>query len=150
MNRARRWLLPVAVTVLTSACCVAAYNVVGGPLVFGPPWWMLLVCAICVYFGLWWTYVHFDPERKETDMTGQDTYERVTDSAGVTCEYRPVEDLHPGDTVIIGWRSIVERVEIDGDRARIYWKGWEHPDQWNPLGTRVPVEVLSDERERGS
>lgn len=59
----------MAVTVLTSACSVAAYNVVGGPLLFGLPWWMLLVCAICVYFGLWWTYVHFDPERKEIDMT---------------------------------------------------------------------------------
>jgi hypothetical protein len=75
-------------------------------------------------------------------VSDSDHYERVTDSAGVTCDYKPVEDIKPGDVVIVGWRSTVERVEIDGDRARIYWEGFEHPDQWNPLGTRLPVEVV--------
>lgn len=69
---------------------------------------------------------------------------RETDSSGVTCEYTPIQDLLPGQVVIIGWRTTVARVEIENDRARVWWKGLEQPDQWNPLGTLMPVEVTED------
>ena len=56
----------------------------------------------------------------------------VTDSAGVTCQYTAVEDLKPGDAVILGWRSVVKRIDIDegAGRVRIMWEGWPHWDQW--------------------
>lgn len=72
--------------------------------------------------------------------------EVVTDSAGTTCRYTPVEDLKPGDVVIIGWRTTVKRVEVEGDHARVVWE-WppsptgESVDQWNPFGSLMPVEV---------
>lgn len=77
---------------------------------------------------------------------------RVTDSAGVTCEYTPIEQLKPGDVVIIGWRSTVKRVEVDepGRRARVTWErggppagSTEFTDQWNPLGSPMPKEVTA-------
>lgn len=75
---------------------------------------------------------------------------RFTDSAGVTCEYTPIEELKPDDVVIIGWRTTVVHVEIDEvhDQARVVWSwgGRESVDQWCPLGTELPVEV-TDERE---
>lgn len=64
-----------------------------------------------------------------------------TDSAGMAVEYRRVDELQPGDVVCIGWKSTVERVEVEGNHARIYWEGFEHPDQWNPISTRMPVVV---------
>jgi predicted RecA/RadA family phage recombinase len=70
--------------------------------------------------------------------------ERFTDSAGVTCDYTPIEEVKPGDVVIIGWRTTVARVEVEANRnrARVVWEGREsYPDQWNPLGTLLPVEV---------
>ena len=68
--------------------------------------------------------------------------ETFTDSAGVTCRYTPIEELKRGDVVVIGWRTTVDHVEVEGKRARVYWEGaTEYPDKWNPLGTLMPVEV---------
>jgi hypothetical protein len=70
-----------------------------------------------------------------------------TDSAGVTCAYTPIEDLKPGDVVIIGWRTTVKRIEEDGDKVRVVWEHGndeERADQWNPRGTELPVEKTSD------
>lgn len=78
----------------------------------------------------------------------QEAMTTFTDSAGVTCKYTPIEDLKPGDVVIIGWRTTVNRVEVEEDRARVVWD-WEPShtgesvDRWNPLGTLMPVEVLA-------
>jgi hypothetical protein len=76
--------------------------------------------------------------------------ERFTDSAGITCEYTPIEDLEAGDVVIIGWRTTVKRVEVDEsrNRARVIWEWSPSPtgesvDQWNTLGTKLPREVTS-------
>lgn len=67
--------------------------------------------------------------------------ERFTDSAGLTVEYTPIEELEPGMTVVLGWRTVVERVEVEATRARVWWRGGNHPDQWNSLGSQMPVEV---------
>ena len=66
----------------------------------------------------------------------------VTDSAGTTCRYTPIEELQPGDVVIIGWRTTVERVEREADRCRVVYEG-DWIDQWEPVGTMMPVEVTS-------
>lgn len=70
------------------------------------------------------------------------SYKRTVDSAGVTVEHVPIDELKPGDVVIIGWRTTVARVEIEEDRCRIWWEGSEQPDQWNPCGVRLPREVV--------
>lgn len=68
----------------------------------------------------------------------------VMDSAGVTCRYTPIEDLKRGDVVVVGWRTTVERVEVEGDQARVWWTRGLVPDQWNPVGTELPVEVRDE------
>lgn len=65
----------------------------------------------------------------------------VTDSAGITCRYTPIEKLRPGDVVIIGWRTTVKRLECQAGRCRIVYEG-DWIDQWNPIGTMIPVEVV--------
>lgn len=72
--------------------------------------------------------------------------EVVTDSAGVTVRYTPIEDLRPGDVVILGWRTTVGEVECDGDRCRVRWEdgGW---DQWNPVGSPMPRELSGEARD---
>lgn len=77
--------------------------------------------------------------------------ETFTDSAGVTCKYTPIEDLKPGDVVIVGWRTTVKRIESREGEARIVWHSRKTAteelfDQWNPLGTELPVFIEKEEK----
>lgn len=61
---AKRWLVPIGAMVLIAAPCAAIWEVVGGPTVFGLPWWMLPVLVIAEWFGIWWAFVKHGKERK--------------------------------------------------------------------------------------
>jgi hypothetical protein len=67
--------------------------------------------------------------------------ETFTDSAGVTVRYTPIEELQAGDVVVIGWRTTVDHVDVHFAQACVWWEGQTAPDQWNPLGTLMPVVV---------
>lgn len=75
----------------------------------------------------------------------------VTDSAGITAMYTPIERVKRGDEITEGWKPwpVVSSVEIDGEYARMIF-GPNHVGQWHPFGTRVPVLLapLECDRER--
>lgn len=77
---------------------------------------------------------------------------RATDSAGMTCDYRRVEDLRPGDVVVIGWKSTVERVEVEGERGPYLLGGLGIPRSVEPAGhaparPRRRVKPMTDQSE---
>lgn len=60
-QRIKRHVVPVAVTVCVAALCVPLWRAVGGPTVFGLPWWVLLVAFGVELFALWWLFVRGNP-----------------------------------------------------------------------------------------
>jgi hypothetical protein len=62
------------------------------------------------------------------------------DSAGVAWRDTPLRDVKPGDEIVGGWMpwSVVERVEIDGDKGRVYYTT-HGPTDWFPLAQLFPV-----------
>jgi hypothetical protein len=66
------------------------------------------------------------------------------DSAGNAAVYRPLSALRPGDEVLGGWKpwATVERVEVEGERARVYYTT-HGPTDWFPLSTPFPIAARS-------
>jgi hypothetical protein len=59
----KRWLVPLAVVVVSAAICSRIALSVGGTEVLGFPWWFLLVEAGLVIFACQWTFVRYGEPR---------------------------------------------------------------------------------------
>lgn len=75
-------------------------------------------------------------------------YRTVTDSAGITATYVPIENVPVNSEVVGGWRPypVVRQIDQDGDRYRLVLMdgGKNVFGEWQRRGTEVPIIFPSD------